>query len=230
MEAPKENSLFYKSPSQREVLLELITHPSIAAPFFLTGGTALAVFYLYHRVSDDLDFFSSAPFDFSKIDLWIRSKWKNSCAKTKVGPQFLSFIIQETKVEFVIDPLSNSEPRSRIEIEKQRFLVIDNIKNILANKFNALVSRMEPKDYVDFYFLMKQYSDYTIDELYEEAKKKDAIFDDPPTAAFQLEEGLQLMAEKPAIIPDVKKDLDFEAFTEYYKNLAYWLYKRVNTQ
>jgi predicted nucleotidyltransferase component of viral defense system len=228
MEIPKENRQFYKFPSQRELLLALLTHPSLNESFFLTGGTALAVFYLHHRISDDLDFFSRHTLDFSEIDLWIRSKWKSSCAKIKEGSQFLSFLIQETKVEFVIDPLSNSEPRSRIEIEQQRFLLIDNIKNILTNKLNALVSRMEPKDFVDFYFLTKQYSDYTIDELYDEARKKDAIFDDPPTAAFQLEEGLHLIAENPSLLPDVKKDFDFAAFTEYYKNVAHWLYKKVN--
>lgn len=230
METPKENRQFYKSPSQRELLLELLTHPSISESFFLTGGTALAVFYLYHRISDDLDFFSLVSIDFSEIDRWIRSKWKSSCAKIKEGPQFLSFLIRESKVEFVIDSLSNTAPRSRIEIEKQRFLVIDNIKNILTNKFNALVSRTEPKDFVDFYFLTQDHPDLTIDEIYEEAKKKDAIFDDPPTAAFQLEEGLQLITENPSLLPAVKKDLDFANFMEYYKNTARWLYNRLNPE
>lgn len=69
----------------------------------------------------------------------------------------------------------------------------------------ALGSRMEPKDYVDFYFLLKNYPDFTIDEPYEEARRKDAIFSDPPTAAFQLEEGLSLVTENPSIMPALKK-------------------------
>jgi hypothetical protein len=117
MGTPKENISFYASASQREVLLRLVSHPSVAASFFLTGGTALAVFYLFHRVSDDLDFFSLDPFDFFEIDLWIRSSWKGSCAKIKEGPNFLSFLIEETKVEFVVDPLSNREQRPKIEFE-----------------------------------------------------------------------------------------------------------------
>lgn len=30
----------------------------LAKNFYLTGGTALAAFYLHHRYSEDLDFFS----------------------------------------------------------------------------------------------------------------------------------------------------------------------------
>jgi len=73
MEKPKENKNYYTLPAQREVLLKLLTLPTIEESFFLTGGTALSVFYLYHRVSDDLDLFSLNPVDFAEIDFWIRS-------------------------------------------------------------------------------------------------------------------------------------------------------------
>lgn len=39
-------------------------------PFYLTGGTALSRYYLNHRHSDDLDFFTNNNSDFSK---WIQS-------------------------------------------------------------------------------------------------------------------------------------------------------------
>ncbi len=40
---------------QDEVLAELVT---LGTGFYLGGGTALSRFYLQHRYSDDLDFFS----------------------------------------------------------------------------------------------------------------------------------------------------------------------------
>ena len=58
MEPLQENKAGYASAAQREVLLGLVEHPTIRDVFFLTGGTALSVFYLGHRVSDDIDLFS----------------------------------------------------------------------------------------------------------------------------------------------------------------------------
>src|SRR3989338_1124745 len=38
--------------------------------FYLTGGTALTAFYLRHRYSEDLDFFSEKEFDVSGINIF----------------------------------------------------------------------------------------------------------------------------------------------------------------
>ena len=42
-------------------LLKHIGQSSIANNFYLTGGTALAAFFLHHRLSEDLDFFTADP-------------------------------------------------------------------------------------------------------------------------------------------------------------------------
>ena len=39
---------------------------SIDTKFYLTGGTALSRFYLNHRYSEDLDFFTNRDTDFKK--------------------------------------------------------------------------------------------------------------------------------------------------------------------
>jgi predicted nucleotidyltransferase component of viral defense system len=226
MDTPREDKRFYASPRQREVLLKLISHPTIGQSFFLTGGTALAVFYLHHRVSDDLDFFTLTPEILSEIDFWIRDQWTGSCSKIKEGPGFLSFLINETKVEFVRDPLSNSENRATVGFENGRHLKVDNLRNIISNKLCAMVSRQEPKDFVDFYFLTKRYPDLALEEAYQDARRKDAIFDDPPTAAFQLEEGLALIQEKPSLLPKIKTEFDLRQFVDDLAKLAEWLYQK----
>ena len=48
-------------PRTLELLKELMTLPEIA-PFYLVGGTALAL-QLGHRISIDLDLFTPEPFD-----------------------------------------------------------------------------------------------------------------------------------------------------------------------
>jgi len=226
MNTLRENKGFFASTQQREVLLGLLTHPTIERSFFLTGGTALAVFYLHHRVSDDLDFFTLAPLDLAELDFWIRAQWTGVCSKIKEGPNFLSFLIAETKVEFVIDPLSNTDYRDTAEFENRRRLQVDNLKNIISNKLGAIVSRQEPKDFVDFYFLVEQYPDLDLDATYQDAKRKDAIFDDPPTAAFQLEEGLSLIREKPSLLPEIRREFDQKKFENSFVELAEWLYRK----
>ena len=44
-------------------LLSLFFALPFGRQFFFTGGSALAAFYLVHRESQDLDFFSLDPFD-----------------------------------------------------------------------------------------------------------------------------------------------------------------------
>ena len=48
------------TPLQRRLLQEIGQSP-LRDEFYLTGGTALAAFYLYHRYSVDLDFFTVNP-------------------------------------------------------------------------------------------------------------------------------------------------------------------------
>ncbi|MFW6140861.1 MAG: hypothetical protein ACOC5S_05860 [Acidobacteriota bacterium] len=56
---------------------------------------------------------------FAEIDYWIRSSWKGSCSKIKQGPDFSSFLIESTKVDFLMDALSNKENLERVELENE---------------------------------------------------------------------------------------------------------------
>lgn len=47
------------TPFQQRILTA-IGHSDLASSFYLTGGTALAVYHLQHRYSEDLDFFADA--------------------------------------------------------------------------------------------------------------------------------------------------------------------------
>lgn len=224
MENLKENKNYYSSEIQRDILLNLITYPDIEEFFFLTGGTALSVFYLYHRVSNDLDFFTLNSLDLSEIDFWIRTKWQKDCVKIKESPNFLSFLIKDTKVDFVIDLLSNKEGREKVLLENKHYLLVDTINNIASNKFCTIVSRIEPKDFIDFYFIQKIFPEMNIEQIHNNARLKDAIFDDPPTCAFQIEEGLSFLKESPIISPKMLRDFDRKDFLKFYNNLVSWLY------
>lgn len=220
----REDRSCYASAIQREVLLQLATNSVVKENFFLTGGSALSVFYLHHRASEDLDFFSVDKVELSSISFWIRTEWPYEHTIIRSSPQFLSLLVREVKVDFVIDPLSEKAKRERFSLESDHSLMVDTIENITSNKLCTLVSRMEPKDFVDFYFLFNDVPKLKIEEVYAEAKRKEALLDDPPTAAYQLEEGIRFLKDHKELIPPLKKGLDLKDLFVFYENLARRLY------
>jgi len=221
----KENINCYATHAQKEVLTQLITYPDIEKNFFLTGGTALSVFYLHHRLSDDLDLFTKDFSNLAEVAFWIRTNWPKESVTIKEARQFLSLLIKDVKVDFVIDTLSSDEERERYVFNNGHYLSVDTISNIASNKFCTVVSRTEPKDYIDFYMILKSFPTININDIYQGSRLKDAIFDDPPTAAFQMETGVAFIKKNPAILPKMLKQIDMSDFFEFYSKTSMWLYR-----
>ncbi len=138
-------------------------------------------------------------------------------------PSFPSSI--KNRGDFVIDTLSIDEERERYMFENGRYLFVDTIGNIVSNKFCTVVSRTEPKDYIDFYMILKSFPTIKLNDIYRKSRLKDAIFDDPPTAAFQLETGIAFIKENPVLIPKVLQQIDMPDFYEFYRKVSKWLYE-----
>jgi predicted nucleotidyltransferase component of viral defense system len=226
----KEDKNCYASHTQREIILEFINHNILKDDFFLTGGTALSVFYLHHRRSKDLDFFTLTQIDLSEIDFNLKTIWKSSYTKIKESPNFLSALIQNVKTDFVIDPLSFEEEKEQYSFHANKFFLVDTIRNIFSNKFCAIVSRTEPKDFVDFYCINSKLKSDSLSLIYEDAQKKDAIFDDPPTVAYQIEQGIQFIQKNLDIFPELLIEFDFDNFSNFYHNIINWIYRKVENQ
>lgn len=228
MEVNKEYRKAYASNAQREVLMQLISNSDIEKHFFLTGGTALSVFYLAHRKSEDLDLFTYKSIELSDIDFQLKTYFLNDYTKIKESATFLSVLIKNIKVDFVFDRLSNRETRCKYKFENEHSLLIDNLRNILSNKFTTLVSRTEIKDYIDFYMIFKNFPEYKPGEFYEMAKYKDAIFDDPPTVAYQIECGVDFIKDNPEIFPDMIKRFDENDLYDFYSKITKEIYGYIN--
>ncbi len=69
---------------------------------------------------------------------------------------------------------------------------------------------------MDLYAIFKKLPEIKFETVYAIAKKKDAIFDDHPTVAFQLEEGIALIKEKPEIMPELRISFDYDEFFTFY--------------
>jgi hypothetical protein len=130
-------------------------------PLYLTGGTALGRFYLHHRASDDLDFFSNADPDFGghvtdlfkKVDRVFRIEKE----QTVITEDFARFFIVEDGLSLKID-MVNDVPYYYGEPSEYKYGLIDTPVNILANKLTALCSRDEPKDMFDIVHLALNFS------------------------------------------------------------------------
>jgi hypothetical protein len=82
----------------------------------------------------------------------------------------------------------------------------------------------EEPDYIDLFMILKSFSNIEISDVYRMSRLKDAIFDDPPTVAYQLETGIAFIKENPALIPTVLQKIDMKDLYEFYEKLAGWLY------
>lgn len=145
--------------------------------FFLTGGTALAEFYLGHRYSYDLDLFTTQAELVLPFSYQLEKRIKESDLQVSIVRRFTSFVqflitqgTESLKVDLAYDsPIRLATP----EVSSLGIMVNDYL-DLQADKTLAFFGRVEPRDAVDFYFLMQKSS---IDELISLARQKDTGFD-----------------------------------------------------
>ncbi len=139
--------------------------------FYLTGGTCIHRYYVNARYSDDLDFFtnSSKIFSFEVRRLkTILSEFFNIKVEIE-SKDFVRWKIDNLKIDFVNDV---SVYCNKVVVRDN--IVLDNIENICANKFLAVLGRDEAKDVFDL-FIIDKFFNPQYKNIIECAKKK-AIF------------------------------------------------------
>ncbi|MFH1768341.1 MAG: nucleotidyl transferase AbiEii/AbiGii toxin family protein [Candidatus Omnitrophota bacterium] len=168
------------SPLQKEIL-RLFTDISDNQYFYLTGGTALSYFYLRHRRSDDLDFFTPteeliSPFSFRMEGTL---KKKGILIKRQRGlHSFVELLAEQNNKKTIVHLACDCPCRLETINEFPEFpgLKVDSLMDIAANKLLALFGRAALRDFVDVYFLIKR-KVITADDLIKKAKSKDAGLD-----------------------------------------------------
>lgn len=149
--------------------------------FYLTGGTALAYFYLKHRKSNDLDFFTAETELLGPFSVSLESKLQKSGMTLEKQRGFRTFVEYHVKrgAESTVLQLAQDSPfRLSPVVAFPEFpgLPVDNLIDMSANKLMALFSRAALRDFVDIYFILKT-GKFTEDELIANAQKKDPGFD-----------------------------------------------------
>jgi len=220
MDNPKEHVSAYASPRLQSLLSELSALPDIHRDFFLTGGTALSVFYLHHRVSEDIGFFSTANPDLPFIAVELSRKYGPRAVRIRQSEMSVFFLIDGIKVDLVKDPLSLKVERPGVSLQTGGSVSLDTLRNMMSNKLCASVGRREPKDYVDLFFLLGNRSETEWTSVYADAREKDALFDDAPSVAYQLETGFTYLKENPALMPKSLLPFDLEKAEAFYKRFC----------
>lgn len=159
--------------SQRQILAILAKDKIFSKHFYLSGGTALSEYYLHHRISEDLDFFSEDEID--KI-------WLNSLAKKiKQAIGFKKLDIEESfnrnlvyfttpattvKLEFTYYPF--------VQIESpvvKNGIRVDSLTDIAVNKFFTIYQKPTARHFIDLYLILTE-KNYTWEKLEKLARIK----------------------------------------------------------
>lgn len=156
---------------QKRLLAHFRASP-LRESFYLSGGTALSAFYLHHRLSEDLDFFSEKNVEIEEILGFVKllPLAREAEYERKYDRKIFLLRFSESevmKVEFTAYPFPRFGRGPVVD-----GIQIDSVKDILANKVAALTDRREPKDYVDLYCAIKRYPELDLGQVARDAEVK----------------------------------------------------------
>lgn len=174
---------------QQQLLTLLSGEKYIQQHFYLSGGTALAEYYLQHRLSEDLDFFSLLDVDPKTIQIiFKRIKEKMHFEKVVFENSFnrnlffLHFPDEILKTEFTYYPFDQIEQPKKIGLLK-----IDSLMDIAVNKADTILTHSRTRDFIDLYLILQK-EQWKFADMVKQARAK---FD---TAVDALHIAQQLLA------------------------------------
>ena len=157
--------------SNQKAFLHAFAKSELRDTFRLTGGTALSAFYLEHRLSEDLDFFSSEKVPLSVLESFLKTidTIKDISFSRLFDRQIFNLRTRDAgdlKVEFTAYSLASIE-----EYVSVNGLRIDGFLDIVVNKLCAIADRVDAKEYVDVYCALMS-SDLSLKRLMDFAERK----------------------------------------------------------
>ncbi len=164
------------TPLQKEFIGILASLPD-KDEFYLAGGTALAEYYLGHRLSFDLDFFTGTENLVLPTSYQIESACQKKNLSLKVVRRFstfVEFLVEKGSESLKIDLALDSPYRFEQPVLSSEGIFINDYPDLRADKLLAYFGRAEPRDAVDLYFILQKESPET---LLEQAAQKETGFD-----------------------------------------------------
>jgi hypothetical protein len=141
------------TPLQREILETFFRHEQ---RFFLTGGAALAGYYLHHRSTLDLDLFTLDPEAFSTgrrtLDA-VAADLSATVAVRQHTPGFDRVVLSRADESVIVDLVLERVAQTAGPKRWVGTIAVDPVEEILANKLTTVLSRAEERDLVDLLWL-----------------------------------------------------------------------------
>lgn len=179
--------------------------------FYLAGGTALAL-QIGHRTSLDFDFYTEKEFDPRKL----REEFDNYFKKVKeiyIAKDTLVLSVNGIGASFFKYPYKLIRPCKKFET-----INLASLEDIAAMKIISLSQRGRQRDFIDIYFLIKEFG---LKKIMEFTKKKYPMFniyvgllaltyfkeaeEDPEKTRFKLFKKIEWDEIKKFIVEEVKK-------------------------
>lgn len=205
--------------AQRAFLSNFFSRANARA-FYLTGGGALAEYYLGHRLSQDIDLFTQDR------EAWQSIESDLQAAAAAVGASLEFRAAQESnelhrailrlpdEPDLKIDIVRDTPPHFGEPTMREDGVIVDTLENIAVGKLSALYGRAYPRDFVDLYFLLNSGVDFK--KLVELAKEKDSGVIEFYLAGM-IRQVTKLQAKH---LPTLLKPLDLEKMREFFLKLA----------
>lgn len=131
--------------------------------FYLAGGTAIAL-QIGHRRSIDFDLFTERPLNTVRIVNVIKRKGCMIDATLEETTEELTVVIDGIKTTFIEYPFSIKPSVSLDDI-----IMMPDLLTLAATKAYSLGRRSKWKDYVDFYFIFKNF--FALNDVSQKAKE-----------------------------------------------------------
>jgi hypothetical protein len=164
------------TPIQRD-FMRVFTGLPDQEHFYLAGGTALAEFYLGHRLSYDLDLFTAELDLILPFSHQVEAASPPSGLKIEVIRRFTTFVEflvlqgdERLRVDLGLDTPFRFEP----PVPTEYGVLVNGYLDLCVDKLLAYYGRAEPRDAADLFFIMQK---EPLDSLLDLAVQKDTGFD-----------------------------------------------------
>lgn len=198
---------------QRDFLSFFKNELYLTSTFYLSGGTCLAEYYLQHRYSEDLDFFSENEFELQSLTAILKSHKSILGYKSMDFQQSFNrnlFFLKysgddQLKIEFTYFPFSRVES-TNVKDDIQ----IDSLQDIAINKLFTVYQKPRGRDFYDLYAI-NQKSELDLKSLMKLVRIKFDTNIDPLQLGRNFMQ-VDVLMDDPIVVDQKYKDKEIVSF------------------
>jgi predicted nucleotidyltransferase component of viral defense system len=196
--------------------LDVVAASSLAPEIVFGGGAALAAVHLHHRTSEDLDFFLARPLEPREAEPVGRAL---ATVSTRVDVEIVgprtSLVLRRKagvvgRIDFAFYPFDPIGRRTA-----WRGFAIESLVDMTVNKLQAILTRQQPRDFVDMYFLLQEGPERDLRKLLDLVRAKFDVAAHPMGLAARL-----LLVHDVRELPRMIRPLTIAELVEFLESRA----------